>query len=142
MLDKIRKEAEILAEKQSWIRKGFQNLFDKMNEQVQNVEGDFVVYGRLCESSQINEYQVTIYELCFNGQNDAEFYLVSREKWIHNEAEIECKNIDDCATSIIRKCILCIPGALGEILSKLRKLNGEYQEAIEKLNEMADKLSD
>ena len=126
MIKEIRQEALELVEKQSWVRKGFSELITKMNEEVADIEGDFAVRGRLFEASE--EYNV--YFLTFTGEYDAEFAIQQRG-WDHEDVDT-----DDCAISIIRKCALHIPDALSEILEKLHNLNGEYQEAIEKIGEM------
>lgn len=132
-IEEIRKEAEALVKKQSWVRKGFSDLLSGMNEQVAHIKGEFIIHGKLFE--EVDEYHCYVQEgyfLKFTGKNDAEFsiqYKIEGQRY-------ENFNLERCAITLIRKCIAGIPDALDEILVKLKEQNGKYQEAVEKLNEM------
>lgn len=136
MLEEIRKEAVELSSKQSWIRKGFQDLLDKMNKEIEPIVGDFRVRGKLWEEEE--DYSRpdmhVSYCLIFDGENDAIFFLQKRiEQW---ESRYEDVNIEKCEIAVLRRSIASIPEALAEIVGKLKELNVKYQEAIDKLAEM------
>jgi len=138
-IEEIKKEAEALAEKKSWIRKGFSELLEKMNKEVQIVVGDFRVYGKLYDVPAECDLQVDIsYQLVFDGGNDAEFFL---QKHIDKyEARYETVGVQEIDTSTLRMCVIGLPCALDEILAKLRALNTKYQDTITLLSEMIARL--
>ena len=140
MLDEIKKEAQALVEKQSWIRKGYHDLLETMNEQVTEIEGDFLVRGTLDEI--VDEYYSDVretYFLTFSGKSDAEFYIQLGIEG-YNGLEYKTFALDTLEIAKVRKCVMGMPKAIEEILSKLKKLGEKYQEAIDKVAEMTDKL--
>ena len=140
MIDEIKKEAEALVEKQSWVRKGFSEMLEKMDSEVQPIIGDFTIHGTLYEEPQDwDQRDITVcYVLTLKGEDDAKFYL--QKRIVRYESRYEDVNIDICEIASLRNCVAGIPTAIEEILGKLKELNTKYQEAIDALSEMIAKL--
>ena len=141
MLEEIKLEARELVAKQSWVRKGLSELIAKMDAEVADIDGSFLVRGSLYEHT--HEYRTDVrygYFLVFDGRDDAEFYIEKGsdrcEGW-----EYKVFPLDEGEISTLRKCIIGIPGALEEILGKLKELNAKYKEAADRLTEMLARLA-
>lgn len=140
MLAEIRQEAEALVAKQTWLRKGFIELLEKMDNEVKPIVGDFVVRGKLYEFT--DDYRPDCREswfLVFDGRDDAEFYIQSGTEGYVGQ-KYETVRLDFCSIFSLRNCVGGIPSALEEILGKLQSLNERYQEAVGRLQEMVEKL--
>lgn len=143
-LVKVKNVAQELAEKKSWVLKGFVELFELMNSEVEEIESDFYIdvdTGVTREYCEITGGKLN-YKLRFDTRTDAFFQMRIDEFSGNNWTTEKIYSLSYIHTSDIRQIAQVIPKLLEEIAEKIEGWDEKYNETKSKLENMIEKLKE
>lgn len=146
-LEEIKKEAKSLAEKKSWIKKGFKELLKEINDELKETLGE----------AEIN-YWKTIVDFHHNNRNDYFHPESDGEKTVfcineYGRLEIACYayrgkwkydfgfSIDKMETTNIRKALEELPPFLNDLLEYIKSRNKNVEEVKGKIENVLEKFN-
>lgn len=127
----MKKEAQELARKKSWLEKSACEMMDKLDEQVKDIKSDYEIKQKLDVNIGNDYYDKYVYLVFDTSDDDAFFifdaFIPERNDW-HGRVKISV-----FCSHIIRQIIEALPDALEKITEKIRVQNSKYEQTIKKV---------
>lgn len=140
-LDRLIKEGQRLAEKRTWLKKGFEDLFNKINAELAKIpamDEDPVVYTLLDKPGNDYDLGAEHYIIKMYFEDDAIIFV---RKGVNDGYGWKYEDVDDPTIETIRAFASQLASCLAHFLEVIESRNKTNQKAIDTISDLLKKLA-